>query len=89
MALIHRQPLHSLARMPFIDSPELALILGEPHSTVHRVLTDLSADGIVGRVSHGTDGEVAIYIGDLPDDVVAVQNARRLTGRRIHSICCA
>ena len=33
--------------MPFIDSVELVLILGEPHSTVHRALT-------VGRVSHGT-----------------------------------
>ncbi len=40
--------------MPFIDSVELALILGEPHSTVHRVLTDLLADGIAGRASHGT-----------------------------------
>ena len=40
--------------MPFIDSVELALILGEPHSTVHRALTDLLADGIAGRVSHGT-----------------------------------
>ncbi len=37
----------------------------------------------------GADGKVAIYIGDLPDDVVAVQNARRLTGRRIYSIGCA
>ena len=40
--------------MPFIESVELALILGEPHSTVHRVLTDLLADGIASRVSHGT-----------------------------------
>ena len=37
----------------------------------------------------GPDGEVAIYLGDLPDDVVAVQNASRLTGRRIYSIGCA
>ena len=37
----------------------------------------------------GADGEVAIYLGDLPDDVVAVKNAGRLTGRRIHSIGCA
>ena len=29
-------------------------ILGEPHATVHRALTGLLADGIVGRVSHGT-----------------------------------
>ena len=40
--------------MPFIDSAELAGILGEPHTTVHRALTGLLADGIVGRVSHGT-----------------------------------
>ena len=40
--------------MPFVDSAELALILGEPHATVHRTLTGLLADGIVGRVSYGT-----------------------------------
>ena len=33
---------------------ELACILGEPHATVHRALTGLLADGIAGRVSHGT-----------------------------------
>ena len=54
MALSDRQLLDALSRMPFIDSVELALILGEPHSTIHRVLTDLLAEGIVGRVSHGT-----------------------------------
>ena len=31
-----------------------ARILGEAHATVHRSLTSLLADGIVGRVSHGT-----------------------------------
>ena len=40
--------------MPFIDSVELARVLGEPHTTVHRALLNLLADGIVGRVSHGT-----------------------------------
>ncbi len=40
--------------MPFIDSSELAGILGEPHATVHRKLTGLLADGIAGRISHGT-----------------------------------
>ncbi len=40
--------------MPFIDSTELAGVLGEPHATVHRALTGLLAYGIVGRVSHGT-----------------------------------
>ena len=29
-------------------------MLGEPHATVHRALTGLLADGIVGRVNHGT-----------------------------------
>ena len=42
------------ARTPFVDSTELALVLGEPHATVHRVLADLLAEGIVGRVNHGT-----------------------------------
>ena len=54
MALSDRQLLDSLSRMPFIDSAELALVLGEPHATVHRALTSLLADGIAGRVSHGT-----------------------------------
>lgn len=54
MALSDRQLLDALSRMPFIDSVELALILGEPRSTVHRALTGLLAEGIAGRVSHGT-----------------------------------
>ena len=54
MALFERQLLHFLSRTPFVDSAELASILGEPHATVHRALTGLLADGIVGRVSHGT-----------------------------------
>ena len=54
MPLSDRQLLHFLSRMPFFDSAELAGILGEPHATVHRALTGLLADGIVGRVSHGT-----------------------------------
>ena len=33
---------------------ELAVILGEAYSTVHRVLTGLLADGIAARVNHGT-----------------------------------
>ena len=45
---------HALSRMPFIDSAELAGILGEPHSTVHHALIGLLDDGIAGRVSHGT-----------------------------------
>ena len=54
VTLSDRQLLDSLSRTPFIDSAELAGILGEPHATVHRALTGLLADGIVGRVSHGT-----------------------------------
>ena len=54
MAISDRQLLDALSRVPFVDSMELALILGEPHTTVHRTLTDLLAVGIVGRVSHGT-----------------------------------
>ncbi len=54
MALSDLQLLDSLSRMPFIDSAELSRVLGEPHATVHRALTGLLADGIVGRVSHGT-----------------------------------
>ena len=40
--------------MPFVDSLELADILGEAHTTIHRWLTGLLADGIVRRVNHGT-----------------------------------
>ena len=54
MAISEQQLLDSLSRMSFIDSAELSGILGQPHATVHRALTDLLADGIVGRVSHGT-----------------------------------
>ena len=54
MTISDRHLLDVLSRTPFIDSAELALILGEPHTTVHRSLADLLADGIVGRVSHGT-----------------------------------
>ncbi len=54
MALSYRQLLDSLSGMPFVDTAELAGILGDPHATVHRALTDLLAKGIVGRESHGT-----------------------------------
>ena len=46
--------LDALSRTPFVDSTELALILGAPHATVHRTLADLLAEGIIGRASHGT-----------------------------------
>ena len=54
MPFSDRKLLDSLSRMPFVDSAEMAGILGEAHSTVHRSLTGLLADGIVGRMSHGT-----------------------------------
>ena len=54
MALSERQLLNALSRTPFVDSAELAGILGEPHATVHRTLNSLLAEGIVGRVNHGT-----------------------------------
>ena len=54
MALSDRQMLDSLSLMPFVDTAELAGVLGEPPATIHRGLTGLLADGIAGRVSHGT-----------------------------------
>ena len=54
MAFTDRQLLDSLSRMPFIDTAELAGVLGEAHATVHRALTGLLADGVVGRANHGT-----------------------------------
>ena len=54
MALSDLQLIDALSRMPFVDSTELAGILGRPHATVHRRLNGLLADGIVGRVNHGT-----------------------------------
>ena len=54
MSLSDRQLLHFLSRMPFVDPAELADVLGEARATVHRALTGLLAEGIVGRVSHGT-----------------------------------
>ena len=93
MALTERQLLDSLSQMPFIDSAELAGILGEPHATVHRSLTGLLADGILGRVSHGTAhlpssqryyltangiGEAAGILGfDTPSDFVRIYPVSR------------
>ena len=54
MALSDRQLFDALSQMPFVESTELALILGEPHATVHRHLDDLLDDGIAKRVVHGT-----------------------------------
>ena len=54
MAFSRERILEALARLPFIDAGELALLLGEPLATVHRALTALLKDGLAGRVSHGT-----------------------------------
>ena len=54
MAFSRERILDALARLPFIDAGELALILGEPLATVHRALSRLLKDGAVGRVSDGT-----------------------------------
>ncbi len=54
MRLTERQLIDALARMPFINTLELAVILGEAYATVHRALSGLLADGTAGRVNHGT-----------------------------------
>ena len=53
MAPSDRQLLAALSRTPFVDSTELAIMLGEPRATVHHALAGLLAEGIAGRVSHG------------------------------------
>ena len=54
MAFSRERILDALARLPFIDAGELALILGEPLATVHRALSAMLKDGLAQRVSHGT-----------------------------------
>ncbi len=54
MAFSRKRILDALARLPFIDAGELALVLGEPLATVHRALSALLGDGLAQRVSHGT-----------------------------------
>ncbi len=54
MSLSDHQLLDALARLPFVESTELALLLGEPHATVHRRLSELLTDGVVGKATHGT-----------------------------------
>ena len=54
MSVSDQELLHHLSRMPFVDTAEPAMILGEAHATVHRGLTELLSEGMVGRVSHGT-----------------------------------
>ena len=50
MAITDRQLLNALSRMPFVESTELALILGEPHATVHRRMSELLSDGILAPI---------------------------------------
>ncbi len=54
MRLTREELIDALSRMPFVDTLELAVILGEAYATVHRVLSGLLADGIAARVNHGT-----------------------------------
>ena len=54
MAFTYLRLLDALSRTPFVASTELVGILGEPHTTVHRIQADLLAEGIVGRMCHGT-----------------------------------
>ena len=54
MSVSDRELLHHLGRMPFADTAELAMILGEAHVAIHRTLADLLAEGIVARASQGT-----------------------------------
>ena len=54
MRLTEGQLLDAVARIPFADTLELAVIVGEAYSTVHRALTGQLAAGIAARVNHGT-----------------------------------
>ena len=54
MVFSRERILDALARLPFIDAGELALVLGEPLATVHRALAALLQDGLAGRASQGT-----------------------------------
>ena len=86
MGVSDQELLHHLSRMPFVDTAELAMILGEAHVAIHRGLAGLLSNGIAGRVSHGTAhlpsskrhyltakgvGEAADALGfDTPSDFV-------------------
>ena len=48
MAFSQERILDALARLPFIDAGELALVLGEPLATAHRALSALLKDGWPG-----------------------------------------
>ena len=46
MSVSDQELLHHLSRMPFVDTAELAMILGEAHVAIHRGLAGLLSDGI-------------------------------------------
>ena len=54
MSVSDQELVHYLSRLPFADTAELAMITGEAHVAIHRALTGMLAEGIAGRVSHGT-----------------------------------
>ena len=54
MSVSDGELLHYLSWIPFVDTAELAMALGETHVAIHRGLARLLSDGIAGRVSHGT-----------------------------------
>jgi len=54
MSVSDRKLLHHLSGMPFTDTAELAMTLGEAHVAIPRVLAGLPSDGAVGRVSRST-----------------------------------
>lgn len=58
MRLTERQLLDALARMPSVDTLELAVILDEAHATVHRAPSGLLAYAACVRLrAHGRLGE--------------------------------
>ena len=75
-----RQLLHPLGRMTCVHTAVLALVLGAPSATVHRSLTGLLPNGIVGCVMHSSQryyptangiGEAAGVIGfETPSNFV-------------------
>ena len=90
MAISNRRLLDALSLTPFVDSTELAVILGEPHAKVHRALTGLLTEGIVGRVSHGTTHLPASSTLVMRWDLIAEYRASlaaTTAGRRARFAC--
>ena len=82
MSVSDRELLHYLSRMPFVDTAELAMILGEAHVAIHRGLAGLLDEGISHSTAHLASsrryyltkkgiGEAAGMLGfDTPSDYV-------------------